>query len=64
MPTTKPEESARDAARDAVLLKKLQAYLKSDNLYKKVGGLSKMNGGSTQKHHPNECSWSLGSKRI
>lgn len=43
MSTTKPEESARNDARDAILLKKLQAYLKSDDLYKKVGGLSGVN---------------------
>lgn len=40
MPTTKQDESAHDAARDAALLKKLKGYLQSDDIYKKVCGLT------------------------
>jgi len=34
------DDFARDAARDAILLKKLKRYLQSDELYKKVRHLS------------------------
>ena len=44
MASRKPEESARDAARDAILLKKLKGYLQSEDLYKKVSHLFDMNG--------------------
>lgn len=37
MSTIKPEQPARDAARDAILLKKLKEYMNSEDLYKKVG---------------------------
>jgi hypothetical protein len=40
MPTTKQKESAHDAAQNAVLLQKLKGYLQSDEIHKKVGGLT------------------------
>jgi hypothetical protein len=41
MSTIKQEESARSAARDAALLKKLKEYLQSDDIPKRVRSLPK-----------------------
>jgi hypothetical protein len=40
MTTLKQEEAAHDATRDAILLKKLKGYLQSDDVKKKVRGLT------------------------